>query len=103
MLLTSAFYWDMNEETRAWSQRFLKLHGKMPTMNQAGLYSTVLHYLKAVEAAGTDETNAVMAKMRASPINDFFAKNGRIREDGRMMHDMYLFEVKPPAESKGGW
>jgi branched-chain amino acid transport system substrate-binding protein len=103
MLLTSAFYWDMNEETRAWSQRFLKAHGKMPTMNQAGLYSTVMHYLKAVQAAGTDDTNAVMAQMRATPINDVFAKNGRIREDGRMMHDMYLFEVKTPAEARGEW
>jgi branched-chain amino acid transport system substrate-binding protein len=75
----------------------------MPNMSQAGLYSSVMHYLKAVEAAGTDETGPVMAKMRELPINDVFAKNGRIREDGRMVHDMYLFEVKTPAESKGPW
>ncbi len=72
-------------------------------MSQAGLYSSVMHYLKAVEAAGTDETGPVMAKMRELPINDVFAKNGRIREDGRMVHDMYLMQVKAPAESKGEW
>ena len=103
MLLTEGFYWDLNDETRAWSKRFFDRHGKMPNMSQAGLYSSVMHYLKAVEAAGTDETGPVMAKMRELPINDVFAKNGRIREDGRMVHDMYLFEVKTPAESKGPW
>jgi len=103
MLLTEGFYWDLNDETRAWSKRFFERHNKMPNMSQAGLYSSVMHYLKAVEAAGTDETAAVMAKMRELPINDVFAKNGRIREDGRMVHDMYLFEVKTPAESKGPW
>jgi branched-chain amino acid transport system substrate-binding protein len=103
MLLTEGFYWDLNDETRAWSKRFFDRHGKMPNMSQPGLYSSVLHYLKSVEAAGTDETGPVMAKMRELPINDVFAKNGRIREDGRMVHDMYLFEVKTPAESKGPW
>jgi branched-chain amino acid transport system substrate-binding protein len=103
MLLTEGFYWDLNDETRAWSKRFFDRHGKMPNMSQAGLYSSVRHYLKAVEAAGTDETGPVMAKMRELPINDVFARNGRIREDGRMVHDMYLFEVKKPAESKGPW
>jgi branched-chain amino acid transport system substrate-binding protein len=103
MLVTEAFYWDLNDETRAWSRRFLERHKKMPTMAQAGVYSTTLHYLKAVEAAGTDETSAVMEKMRSLPVNDVFAKNGRIREDGRMVHDMYLFEVKKPSESKGAW
>jgi branched-chain amino acid transport system substrate-binding protein len=103
MLLTAAFYWDMNDETRNWSQRFFKLDGRMPNMVQAGQYSSMMHYLKAVEAAGTDETTAVMQKMRSTPINDFFFKNGRIREDGRMVHDMYLFEVKKPFESKGPW
>ena len=72
-------------------------------MTQAGIYSSTMHYLMAVAAAGTDETNAVMDKMRATPINDFFAKNGKIRIDGRMVHDMYLFEVKKPEESKGEW
>ena len=103
MLLTEGFYWDLNDETRAWSKRFFERQQKMPNMSQAGVYSTVLHYLRAVEAAGTDETVAVMAKMRELPINDVFAKNGRIREDGRMVHDMYLFEVKKPSESKGPW
>jgi branched-chain amino acid transport system substrate-binding protein len=103
MLLTAAFYWDLNDETRRWSQRFFNLTRKMPNMVQAGQYSATMHYLKAVEAAGTDETSAVMQKMRTTPINDFFAKNGYIREDGRMVHDMYLFEVKKPAESKGPW
>jgi branched-chain amino acid transport system substrate-binding protein len=103
MLLTSAFYWDMDEETRAWSKRFYALTGRMPNMAQAGQYSSTMHYLRAVEAAGTDETAAVMRKMRETPINDVFAKNGRIREDGRMVHDMYLFEVKGPAESEAPW
>jgi len=72
-------------------------------MVQAGTYSSVMHYLKAVQAAGTDETGPVMAKMKATPVNDFFAKNGKIREDGRMIKDMYLFEVKKPSESKYPW
>jgi branched-chain amino acid transport system substrate-binding protein len=103
MLLTNAFYWDRNEESRAWSQRYFQRMSKMPNMTQAGIYSATVHYLKAVEAAGTDETQAVMERMRSTPINDFFAKNGKIREDGRMVHDMYLYEVKKPAESKGTW
>jgi len=103
MVLTSAFYWDMNDETRAWSQRFFKLTGKMPNMAQAGQYSATMHYLKAVEAAGTDDTAAVMQKMRELPIDDVFTHNGRIREDGRMVHDMYLFEVKAPSESRAPW
>ena len=76
---------------------------KMPNMVQAGIYSSTMHYLEAVQAAGTDETGAVMAKMRATPINDFFVKHGTIREDGRMVHDMYLYEVKKPSESKRQW
>jgi branched-chain amino acid transport system substrate-binding protein len=103
MLLTTAFYWDMNDETREWSKRFMAKHGSMPTMAQAGLYSTVTHYLKAVQAVASDESEAVMSKMRATPVNDFFVKNGKIREDGSMVHDMYLVEVKTPAESKGKW
>jgi branched-chain amino acid transport system substrate-binding protein len=75
----------------------------MPTMIQAGLYSATMHYLKAIEAIGTDEAPKVMAQMRATPVNDFFAKNGKIRIDGRMVHDMYLFEVKKPEQSKGEW
>jgi branched-chain amino acid transport system substrate-binding protein len=103
MLLSAAFYWDMNDETRAWAKRFEERMHRKPNMSQAGNYSSTMHYLQAVQAAGTDETSAVMAKMRELPINDFFAKNGRIREDGRMVHDMYLFQVKKPAESKGPW
>ena len=103
MLLTSGFYWDMNEETRAFAKRFYERVKKMPNMSQAGVYSSTLHYLKAVQKAGTDESAAVMKAMREMPVNDVFAKGGRIREDGRMVHDMYLFEVKTPAESKSEW
>jgi branched-chain amino acid transport system substrate-binding protein len=103
MLLTESFYWDMNAETRAWSRRYFERMKKMPNMIQAGTYSSIMHYLHAVRAAGTDDTAAVMAKMKATPINDFFVKNGRIRADGRMMRDVYLFEVKEPSESKYPW
>ncbi|MDU6372897.1 MAG: ABC transporter substrate-binding protein [Bradyrhizobium sp.] len=103
LIVTDAFYWDMNDETRAFSKRFNDKVGHMPTMIQAGLYSATMHYLKAIEAIGTDEAPKVMEQMRATPVNDFFAKNGKIRIDGRMVHDMYLFEVKKPEESKGDW
>jgi len=103
MLLTNAFYWDRNEDSRAWAQRYFQRVGKMPNMVQAGIYSSTMHYLKAVAAAGTDETQAVMDKMRSTPINDFFVKDGKIRVDGRMVHEMYLYEVKKPEESKGAW
>lgn len=103
MLLTTAFYWDRNDESRAWAQRYFQRMNRMPNMAQAGIYSGTTHYLNAVAAAGTDATQPVMEKMRATPINDFFVKNGTIREDGRMVHDMYLYEVKKPAESKGAW
>jgi branched-chain amino acid transport system substrate-binding protein len=103
LIVTDAFYWDMNDETRAFSKRFNEKVGHMPTMIQAGLYSATMHYLKAIDAIGTDEAPKVMAQMRATPVNDFFARNGKIRIDGRMVHDMYLFEVKKPEESKGEW
>ena len=103
LLLTEAFYWDLNDETRAWSKRFMEKFGKMPTSTQAGDYSSTMHYLKAVAAAGTLDAQTVMAKMREMPVNDFFAHNGHIRIDGRMVHDMYLAEVKKPSESKGPW
>src|SRR5260221_417585 len=103
LIVTDAFYWDMNDETRAFSKRFNEKVGHMPTMIQAGLYSATMHYLKAIEAIGTDEAPKVMAQMRSTPINDFFAHGGKIRIDGRMVHDMYLFEVKKPEESKGEW
>src|SRR6201995_1627801 len=103
LIVTDAFYWDLDDQTRAFSKRFYDKVGHMPTMIQAGLYSATMHYLKAIEAIGTDEAPKVMAQMRATPVNDFFAKNGKIRIDGRMVHDMYLFEVKKPEESKGEW
>ena len=103
LLLAEAFYWDLNDDTRAFSKRFMERVKRPPTSAQAGVYSSVTHYLQAVKAAGTTDSAAVMKIMKETPINDFFAKNGRIREDGRMVHDMYLFEVKKLSESKGRW
>lgn len=105
MMLTTGFYWDMDEGTRAWSKRWSEKMGggKMPSMVHAGTYSQVLHYLKAAAAAKTDEGIKVADKMREIPIQDFFAKNGKIRADGRMVHDMYLAQVKKPSDSKGPW
>jgi branched-chain amino acid transport system substrate-binding protein len=103
LIVTDAFYCDRDDETRAFSKKFLEKVGHMPTMIQAGLYSATMHYLKAIETTGTDDTAKVMTQMKATPINDFFTHNGHIREDGRMVHDMYLFEVKKPEESKGEW
>ena len=100
LLVAEAFYWDLNDETRAFTKRFMERTKRVPTSAQAGVYSSVTHYLKAVKAAGTTDPDAVMKVMRATPINDMFAKGGRIREDGRMVHDMYLFEVKKPSESR---
>lgn len=98
------FYWDRTDNTRAFAKRFGERNGgTMPTSIQAGVYSSVIHYLKAVKAAGTDEAKAVSAKMREIPVQDFFAENGIVREDGRMVHDMYLVKVKSPAESKKPW
>lgn len=103
MYLTTGFYWDRNDDSRAWSKRFFEKHNRMPTMVQAGDYSAVMHYLKAIQAAGTDDAAAVMKQMKATPVKDFFAENGKIREDGRMVHDMYLVQVKTPEESKQEW
>ncbi|MDP2412120.1 MAG: ABC transporter substrate-binding protein [Pseudolabrys sp.] len=103
LLLTNAWYWDANDESRAFGQRFMKRVGKMPNMAQAADYSSTMHYLNAVKAAGTDDPDKVSAKMRELPINDFFTRNGTVRVDGRMVHDMYLWQVKTPAESKGAW
>ena len=100
---TTAFYWDQNAETRAFSERFIKQVGHMPTMVQAGVYSATMHYLKAIKALGNKDPLAVMAKMREMPINDFMTHNGRLRIDGRVVRDMYLVEVKKPEESKGPW
>ncbi|HVX77792.1 MAG TPA: ABC transporter substrate-binding protein [Bradyrhizobium sp.] len=103
LIVTDAFYWDMDDQTRAFSKRFYDKVGHMPTMIQAGLYSATMHYLKAIEAIKTDDAPKVMAQMRAMPIHDFFAHDGKIRIDGRMVHEMHLFEVKKPEESKGEW
>ena len=100
---TDGFYWDYNDETRAFAKKFYERHKGMPSMVQAGAYSATMHYLNAITAAGTAQPDAVMAKMKATPVNDFFAKNGVIRADGRMVHDMYLAEAKKPSESKGEW
>lgn len=103
LYLTEAFYWDLNEQTRAWSSRFYARNGKMPTMNQAGTYGAVLHYLYAVQAAKDGDNAIVMQELRKRPINDFMTKDGTIRSDGRVLRDMYLFQVKRPAESKRAW
>ena len=103
LVLTTGFYWDMDDEKRAWSEKYKAKTGKMPTMVQAGSYSSVKHYLKAIEAAGTDDGPTVAAKMKEMPVNDMFAKNGKILPNGRMVHDMYLARVKKPSESKGPW
>lgn len=100
MQLTTGFYWDMDEQTRAWSERFKAKHGSIPTMAHAGAYSATMHYLKAVEAAGTDDSDKVMAVMKASDPSDFFARNATLRADGRLVHDMLLVEIKDPAERK---
>jgi branched-chain amino acid transport system substrate-binding protein len=103
LYLTEGWYWDLNPETRAWSQKYEAEMKKKPNSNHASVYSSTMHYLKAVQAAGTDDTATVMKKMQEMPINDMFAKNGKLRPDGRMVHDMYLFQVKKPSESKGPW
>lgn len=101
LIFTEAFYWDQTPETRAWAERFFKRHGAMPSMVHAGTYSSVTHYLRGVRAANTKDSDAVMGKMREMPVDDFVFKGGRIRPDGRLDHNMYLYQVKAPAESKG--
>lgn len=104
MMLTTGFYWDRNDETRAWSDRFKKIHGNYPTMGQAGVYASLMHYFKAIEKAKTDEAVATVNMMKELPVNvPMFATDGKVRADGRMVHDMYLAQVKTPAESKGEW
>jgi branched-chain amino acid transport system substrate-binding protein len=103
LLMASPFYWDMNPQARAFTDRFTKEMGRPPSFIQAGTYGAVLHYLKAVKAAGTDEAKAVLAEMKKLPINDFMTKDGTVREDGRVIRDMYLMQVKAPEESKGQW
>jgi branched-chain amino acid transport system substrate-binding protein len=101
--VAEGFYWDLDDGTRAFSQRFKALHGSPPSAIQAGIYSATRHYLKAAVAAKTDEAKAVVAKMRELPIADEVVRNARLREDGRMVHDFYVFQVKSPSESKGDW
>jgi len=103
LTFSGSFYWDRTEEARTWSKRFFSKFNRMPTQAQASVYSATMHYLRAIEAADSDDTDQVLAKMRATPVNDFFASNARIRGDGTLMHDMYLMQVKEPAESKGPW
>jgi branched-chain amino acid transport system substrate-binding protein len=103
LILTTAFYWDRNDETRAFSKRFLPRVGHMPTMLQAGAYSQALHYLKAVEKSGTTDAVVVARAMQAMPVDDMFARGGKVLPNGRMVHDMYLMQVKSPAESKSEW
>ncbi|MEH6433445.1 ABC transporter substrate-binding protein [Massilia sp. DD77] len=103
MYLTDGWYWDMNADTRAWSKRYFAKMKKQPSMLQAGDYSAATQFLNAVKATGTDDADKVIAHMKKTPVNDMFAKNGSIRPDGRMVHDMYLMQVKKPAESKYPW
>jgi len=103
LIFTVGFYWDMNDETRAFSKRFLAKDGLMPSSYQAGVYSSILHYLKAVKAVGSKDPQKVLAWMHANKVDDFFSHGGTIRVDGRMVHDMYLVQAKTPAESKGEW
>lgn len=103
MVFTEAYYWDQNDATRAFGQRFQRIHGRPPTMFQASMWGAVTHYLKAVQAAGTDASAPVMAKMRDTPINDFMTTNGSIRADGRVMRDMYLMRAKAPRDARAEW
>jgi branched-chain amino acid transport system substrate-binding protein len=101
--LVEAFYWDQNAETRKWSDRFFKMSGRMPSGVQASNYAATMHYLKAIQAAGTDSAGPVLEKMHITKINDFMTKDGFIRGDGRVMRDLYLYKVKKPAESTRAW
>ena len=103
LMETAPYYWDQNDQTRAFAKRYFDRFGKMPNMIQASAYGAVIHYLNAVKAAGTDDTAAVNKKMRETPINDFMTKDGSIRPDGRVMRPMFVFEAKKPEESKGEW
>ena len=103
LTLTEGFYWDRDDESREFSKRFFDRTGRMPNMIQAGTYSAVLQYLKAIKEAGTDETEAVAKKLHEMPVNDVFARNGKVGANGRMIYDMYLMEVKKPDESKAPW
>ncbi len=103
LLVTTGFYWDLDDETRAFAQRFMEKTRRRPTMVQAGLYSAVTNYLKAIDKSGTDDGPKVIAQLKSMPINDFFARNATLREDGQLIHDMYLVQAKSPKESNGAW
>jgi branched-chain amino acid transport system substrate-binding protein len=104
LYLTSSFYWDLDDKTRAFAKRFFDRAGKMPNHEQAANYSAVMHYLRAIEASGTDDAKTVVKKMKEMPVDDFFTKAPvMLRKDGRLMNDLILFQVKSPAESKGPW
>ncbi|MDR5900902.1 MULTISPECIES: ABC transporter substrate-binding protein [Halomonas] len=103
LLLTTGWYWDMDEQAREWADRYFERTGKRPTMVQAGIYSSTAHYLETVAEAGTDNPEQIRAAMAERPVEDFFSRNGYIREDGRMVHDMYLAQVKTPEESENEW
>jgi branched-chain amino acid transport system substrate-binding protein len=103
MILVEPFYWDLDDASRQWSRRFQAKFGKMPNFVQAGAYSAVMNYLKAVQTVNTDDAGAVMKQLKSAPINDMFARNGHIRADGRMVHDLYLVQVKAPADVKDKW
>jgi branched-chain amino acid transport system substrate-binding protein len=103
LVLTEGFYWDRDDKSREFSERFFKRTGRMPNMIQAGTYSATLQYLKAVKAAGTKDSDAVVKKLKELPVDDMFAQGGKVLENGRMVHDLYLFEVKKPSESKKPW
>ena len=103
LLLTTSFYWDMDDKTREWSKRYFAKMNRMPTMWQAGVYSSVMYYLNAVKDSGTDDPLKVVAKMREKPVEDFFSRNGKLREDNLMVHDLMLVQVKKPDESKYPW
>jgi branched-chain amino acid transport system substrate-binding protein len=103
LVITSAYYWDQNDETRAFAKKFEAVMHKKPTMVQAGVYGAVSHYLKAIDAIKSDDGTKVAEQMRKMPVNDFMTKNGKIRIDGKLVRDLYLFQVKKPEESKGPW
>jgi branched-chain amino acid transport system substrate-binding protein len=103
LLLTTSFYWDMDDKTREWSKRYFAKMKRMPTMWQAGVYSSVMNYLNAIKESGTDDPLKVAAKMKEKPVEDFFARNGRLRDDNLMVHDLMLVQVKKPEESKYPW
>ncbi|HWW47119.1 MAG TPA: ABC transporter substrate-binding protein [Xanthobacteraceae bacterium] len=103
LVLTESYYWDLNDKTREFGNRFYKRTGRMPSMIQAGTYSATLSYLKAVKAAGTKDSDAVVKKLKELPVNDAFSQNGKVLANGRMVSDLYLFEVKKPEESKRDW